>query len=217
MYEKIFNSDNPFWQGMGRVYDLAELNLLWLLCCLPIFTVGPSTAALYSALFRLCRGRESYLHRDFFRAFRTHFRRNTVVGVIVLLTGVFLAVDVRLAYGMGPGIGAFFMAFFFALLAFWSFTALWIFPVLSIWDGRARDGVTAAFTLSIRHLFRTLCMLSYIAAAVWLTRLLPVAGIVAFGLAAQMEAGWLLDGLKPWLPEDWKDDGAEQDSTQASS
>ena len=37
---KIFRSDNPFWIGMGSIFDLFVLNLLWLLCCLPIVTIG---------------------------------------------------------------------------------------------------------------------------------------------------------------------------------
>ena len=65
MYEKIFHSENPFWNGMGRLFDIVELNLLWLVCSLPLFTVGSASAALYSAMAALLRGKETYPHRDF--------------------------------------------------------------------------------------------------------------------------------------------------------
>ena len=38
---KLFNLDNPFWNSMDRVFDLFIANVLWLVCCLPVFTIGP--------------------------------------------------------------------------------------------------------------------------------------------------------------------------------
>ena len=72
---KIFRSDNPFWIGMGSIFDLFVLNLLWLLCCLPIVTIGPATAAFYYAMINLVRGEETYLSKDFFHSFRQNLKQ----------------------------------------------------------------------------------------------------------------------------------------------
>ena len=39
--------DNPFFRFMGKLGDLVILSVLWLLCCLPVVTIGASTTALF--------------------------------------------------------------------------------------------------------------------------------------------------------------------------
>ena len=49
----IFKSDNPFNEMLTRVFNLLELNLLWIVFSLPIITLGASTAALYAVCFQM--------------------------------------------------------------------------------------------------------------------------------------------------------------------
>ena len=70
MGKKIFDSDNRFNRFMTRIFNLMILNLLWMLCCIPIVTIGASTVALYTMTLRLVRDEEGSLTRDFFKAFR---------------------------------------------------------------------------------------------------------------------------------------------------
>ena len=46
MKEKIFGLDSPFFNLMSKLGDLMLLNLMWIVCSLPIVTVGASTTAL---------------------------------------------------------------------------------------------------------------------------------------------------------------------------
>ena len=39
-------SDNKVLQALAAVGDLMALNLMWILCCLPVVTAGASTTAL---------------------------------------------------------------------------------------------------------------------------------------------------------------------------
>src|SRR5699024_12157957 len=50
------------------------LNLLWLICSIPIFTIGASTSALYSVTLKIARNEDVIIHRQFFKAFRENFR-----------------------------------------------------------------------------------------------------------------------------------------------
>ena len=45
-----FSPDSRFMRLCGSFVSLVRINLLWLLCSLPLFTVGASTAAMVSAL-----------------------------------------------------------------------------------------------------------------------------------------------------------------------
>ena len=43
----LFNFDNVFFRGMNKLVDCVYVSFLWLICCIPIFTIGASTSALY--------------------------------------------------------------------------------------------------------------------------------------------------------------------------
>lgn len=43
----VFNPDSPLMRALGVVWDLIVLNLLFLVCCIPVVTIGPAITALH--------------------------------------------------------------------------------------------------------------------------------------------------------------------------
>ena len=201
MFNKIFDQDNPFWKGMGRIFDVCVLNVLWLLCCIPIVTIGPSTTALYYAMINLVRGEESYVSRDFFRSFRQNFKQSLLVGLLLMAVGGFLAVDIYIAYKSGKGIYTFFMVFFFIVFVLWAFVTLYTFPLLAKFENSVKNTLILAFTLSIKNLSQTLMMLFALVLALWLCHLLPGLMFIAFGMVCEFQSTLFAVILKPWLPK----------------
>lgn len=201
MFNKLFNADNPFWQGMSRIFDAVELNILWLLCCIPIFTIGPSTTAFYYAMINLVRGEEGYVHQDFFRSFRRNFKQSTLVGLLLTALGAFLAVDIYIARTSGKGIYTFMMVFFFIIFVFWSFITLYTFPLLAKFENSTKNTLIRAFTLSVQNFPQTLMMLFVVVLAVWLIHLMPGLVFVAPGLVCEFHSTLLASIFRPWLPK----------------
>ena len=195
--ERFFNQENPFWNGMERIFDVFVLNLLWLLCCLPVITIGPATTAFYYAQISLERGESGYVSHDFFRS----FRQGLSLGVPLTAVGAFLAFDIFLCYRSGTGIYTFFMVFFAVIFLFWSFTTLYAFPLLARFDKTNTELLIMAFTLSIRNLGRTLLMMAELIIALWACHILSGLILIAFGLTGWVHASPLAAGLKPYLPD----------------
>ena len=65
--EQIFNPDNFFWRWFGKLADFFLLSCLWLLCCVPIVTIGASSIALYDTVAHCVRGPDDDTYRRFFR------------------------------------------------------------------------------------------------------------------------------------------------------
>jgi len=82
--KKLFHPNSNFVQGIANMGNLLWMNLLWLLCCLPVVTAGASTAALYRMMFNL-RDYKSCRTGDFFRAFASNFRKATLCWLLFLL------------------------------------------------------------------------------------------------------------------------------------
>ena len=90
----FFSATNPFFQFTGQVLDVVVLSLLWLLCSMPIVTIGPATAALYYSCVKCLRYGEPEPYRNFFRAFRENLRSGCLASILwVALAALFAAGD----------------------------------------------------------------------------------------------------------------------------
>ena len=66
--------DKPWFSVLTKLTYSAYLNILWLICSLPIFTIGASTTALFYCTLKMAEDRDEGLTRMFFRAFRSNFK-----------------------------------------------------------------------------------------------------------------------------------------------
>ena len=89
----FFDMDRPVMRGLTAAADLLILNLLTLLCSLPLFTVGPALTALADGCLHLVRDEGSSVSRTYFRVFRARFRRSLPFGLLLLLTAGLLYFD----------------------------------------------------------------------------------------------------------------------------
>ena len=146
-----FSPDSRFMRLCGSFVSLVRINLLWLLCSLPLFTVGASTAAMVSALTAF-RADDECGAKVFFRAFRTHFRQATVLWLLMAFLGCMLALDYRIVVHLAfPVRMAVIVVICFCALALILVSGL-IFPLLVRFPGTLRDTVINAVLLSIAHL-----------------------------------------------------------------
>lgn len=82
---RLFNLDSPIMRFMSNVADLAALNLIWLICCLPVVTIGPACTAMCYVARRIAGGDAPPVLKTFFRAFRENFRQSLAVFLILLI------------------------------------------------------------------------------------------------------------------------------------
>lgn len=95
---KFLSYESKFSQILLKICYSCYLNILWLLCSLPIFTIGASTAALYDVTLKIVREDDTALTARFFKAFRDNFRQATALWLILLALGVLLAADGYILY-----------------------------------------------------------------------------------------------------------------------
>lgn len=153
--QTIFDPDNAVWSFLMKLYSLALAGLLWFICSLPIFTLGPATIALFTYCFALLDGRESYLLRTFFSTFASSFKQGIVVTIIVLAATVFLAFDAWFFLNTIPFL-------FFAAVALYVlllFPSLHIFALMSVQEKTIKEHCTRAFIFSITHIATTITVL----------------------------------------------------------
>ncbi len=114
----------------------AWLNILWFLCCLPVFTVGASTTALFYVALKIAKNEEGAVTRAFFRSFKENFRQATVIWLILLAAGILLGTDGYIFYHMRfeSLLWTLGTAVFLAVLAAYAIILMYIFPLLARFD-----------------------------------------------------------------------------------
>jgi uncharacterized membrane protein YesL len=206
MMNRLFNSDNPFWQSMNTLFDLFVLNALWLICCIPIITIGPATTALSYTLIERIQGTGGYITRDFFNSFKQNFKQGLQLGIPLTLLGGFLTLDVYMCYHAGGGIYSFFMAFFAVLLLIWASMTLYVFPVLSKFERKNMEIIVWAFTLSIKNIGMTFLMLAFILICLWMCHIWTGMIFIIFGIIGQFCSTIMASIFKPFYPKDDDDE-----------
>ena len=66
------------------------LNLLTLICCIPIITAGDAMTALYYMTVKMVKNEECYIVKGYFKSFKENFKQATIIWLIALLVGIIL-------------------------------------------------------------------------------------------------------------------------------
>nr|WP_279285667.1 DUF624 domain-containing protein [Colidextribacter sp. OB.20] len=141
--------------------DVAGLSLLWMLLCLPVVTAVPATAALYYAVVKCVRRRESGAFRAYLRAFRDNLKTGLLTGLILLPAAALLLAVHHIArwYGIRAGgvLYLLYVAQYFALMIP-AGVLCWLFPLLGRFEYGVRDLFRTAFQLTVAHLPSTVVL-----------------------------------------------------------
>lgn len=193
---KIAQQDNPFNTFMSRVGDLAMINIAWAVCCLPVVTIGASTAAMFEVVRCLHEDNDAHVLKRFSRAFMRRFTASLaleLIAVVFLALGTFdlwylttLSPDTTfasLAYGV-----------IIAIALIVAIGAGFVFPVTSRSKLSVGAQITQSFRIAIAH--------PVVALAVFALNALPVviATFVPGGLFPVVFFwGLLLAAASAWL------------------
>ena len=73
--------ENGFFGFMNRIGDIVFLNVVFLITCIPVVTIGNSLIALYCVSLKMAKGEEGYVVRGYFKAFKDNFKKGIIVGI----------------------------------------------------------------------------------------------------------------------------------------
>lgn len=155
---KFFGIDTPLWRFFSKLADLVILNFCFLICCIPVITIGASLTALYYTSLKMSEGDVTSVTREFFHAFRKNFRQAAVMWLISLAVLALTALDLYLSTGfqsilrpiLHTAVLIFGLVFYMIIL--------YAFPLLARFENTTINMFKNAFIMCIRHLPYTLIM-----------------------------------------------------------
>ena len=91
------NKTVNFWKGVNLAGTAIMINLAFLICCLPVVTIGPAFCGMYSALRYVVRGDGWFT--GFAAGIKKNFIRNALIGSVLLIMIVDMAINFNTALG----------------------------------------------------------------------------------------------------------------------
>ena len=167
-------------QILSALIDLIWAGLLWVVCSLPVFTIGASSTALYYTVVKSIRHDRGRVSACFFRSFRDNFRQATAIWLICLLYVLVGIGDVIAFSSMGISENSpltYLSRIFFLPVPL---LAPWLFSFLSRFENTVWGTIRYSFYLAVKNLGRTL--------------------LLALELAGFVLICWLIPFLFPFLP-----------------
>lgn len=164
---------------MSFFLDALLISILWAILCIPVITIGASTAALHRVAHNWMRSRSECTVKDFLEAFVSNFKGGTAVWLILLIP---LAVILFNAYAVWiASVETSSLAKWLVLISavIWIGTAAYAFSLQAIFENKPLRTVTNALRIAASYIITTLILISMFALSMFLTVLIPP-GVVLF-------------------------------------
>ena len=134
LIKAAFDTDNFLMRFCEKVLDIVTVNLLFVVSCLPIVTIGVAKISLYQTIFEVKSSRRVPVFKTYMRAFKQNLKLGLQLGLLEL--GIFLisVVDLSLFWGQ-TGLGfQLIKAICLGILIFLTLVMLASYPIAARYD-----------------------------------------------------------------------------------
>lgn len=137
----FFDIDGPFFQTIIRIVDMAYVTCLFIICCLPVFTIGAAWTSLYYTVHKTLRHGHGYVGEEFFGAFKKNFKQSTIVWLLLVVIYGVLGTECYLMYQyaiLGQAIGKIYIALMI-VIAFVVAWNIYLFPYIARFENKTSE------------------------------------------------------------------------------
>ncbi len=210
----IFEEGSPFQRFLNKVADLLILNLITLVMCVPIITIGAALTAMHYVLLKMVRGEEGYIVKSFFRSFKREFGQATILWILFVALGALMASNMVLVLE-GTGHYPIWLPSSILVAAVLELIIMiYTFALLSRFDNSVYHTLLNAVTLTFSELPRSLAMavITLTPAIAFLTTTVLLPLLVLFGLSVPGYAcAMVYDPIFRKIEKQaWEDENAEE-------
>ncbi len=201
----IFSRDSMLMKVLGKIFDIGYLSIIFVVFCIPIFTIGASLTALYYTTVKVVRRERGYVFQEFWRSFKLNFGSATILWVIQLVLMLMVSYNLYITMGDGTNKGGFLTGAYIAIALIVYAVSCYAYPVLSRLVLKNSQIVKLSLYMAARHIYFTIPImivtLAAIAAMVFFAPIAPLLPILAPAVAALVCSYMMEMVLKKYMPK----------------
>ncbi|MHC5268740.1 YesL family protein [Enterococcus sp. LJL98] len=197
--QRIFNLDSKWLQVSAKIFDLMNLNFLFLLSCLPLVTIGPALIALYQMTVKIRQGTIQQMGREYYQQFRANLKQGFSLGLCATWIFVALFINSQMIATIQTPVAMALQILCYGI-GFISFvTGLYSFQISGIFETSFFQLLKSAFYLGFLHFSKTLALIAILLPVVMLLFFSPVTMLltlsillfIGFSMIAYVQTGIL--------------------------
>lgn len=212
----LFSMDGKLAQFMGKLADIVILNVLLVVCSIPIVTAGASATAFYYVMLKLVKNEEAYVFRSFFKAFKENFKQSTIVFLILAALAAVLGCDFFFATRQTGGTGNPLFIMFCVIALFVYLGSCYLFPMMAFFENSTKKVFKNAYMMAIAHFPYTI-LIALVTLLPWFILLfgqfVPAAFfdiVIGFSLAGYVNALLFRSIFERYIPASAAEDGKDR-------
>lgn len=203
---KIFDLESPVFTFLSKMADLIWLNILTVVCSIPVFTIGASLTALNYVVLKMVRNEEGYINKSFFKSFKQNFKQATIIWLIILAVIIVLAGDFYILKYATFEFPDWLRIILFAVAVILLIAVMHVFPVLAKFENTIKNTFKNSFLMGILSLPKTIlmiiCWIIPVVIGLFVYQILPLVLALGISLPAYMCALLYNKTFKRFEPED---------------
>lgn len=202
MLDRIFDFDNVVFRAIDKIGKIFLLNFFWLICSLPVFTMGAATTALIYSSMKL-QENEGYWYQNFFSSFKENFKQATGIFFLYLAAGLILALNFLLGGQAGDTFGLMIQGVAGILAIPYFLSLLYVYGVQAKFVNPVKATIRYSFFMAMRNMKFTFQMAILVILFVWVNTTNMLANfltlIYGFGLMGFFFAAYYRKTFEKYL------------------
>lgn len=176
---RLFDMDTPIMNCLGTMTDIIYAGFLWVICSIPMITIGPASAALYYTLVKTVRHKRGTILASFWHSFRDNLKQGIELTILYGMLIAFIYIYVMQFQAGISRTGAVYVIAGIILITPVVSTLPYIFAIQSRFSDKCFTLMRYAFILSMRHLFSTSLLLIIMAVTAIIMIYIPYFIVIA--------------------------------------
>lgn len=153
---KFFSFDSSFYRFATRIADIMILNVLWIICSIPIVTIGASTTAVYYVCLKMAKDEETNIVKSFFKSFKENMKQGTILWLLFVTVSGILGVSFYYLFKVSESENTILKGIAILVTIIYVFSFLYVFPLLARYENTIQKTIINSMMISIRYLDRTI-------------------------------------------------------------
>ena len=170
--------DSPLMRLISKIADLIVLNILTVICSIPIITIGAAQAANYNVAMKVVKDEDNGVIVPYFKAFKRNFVQATLAWLALAAAIFLLVIDWRWIIMSGWGSTAFIYKLgVIVMTLFVALVTMSIFPVISRYEMKMMEYFKAALMIAVIRFIPLVLLAAFavgsVLACIWYARWFP--------------------------------------------
>lgn len=198
----IFNPDNWFWRGFGRLADYFILSTIWLVSCVPVVTAGAACIALYDAVAHCIRGSDLNMVHRYFGTFKKELLRGILLTLLWAAVCFVLNMGYQIIVQMGGDsmVWKLFGIVYYMTLALPLGLMCWLVALESRFSYRFGELHRTALLFTLGHLPQTLAIVALLVVVLNVVMNFPFFVIFLPAILAHLQSIFIEKVFKKHMP-----------------